>query len=256
LGFNVTVTLILADDQPIILYGLEQLFAGEQDFHVLVSCATDGETLKAVRRHRPGVLVLGLPLPAKDGLTVLRKLRAEGLPTRVVVFSPALDEAQVVEAIHLGARGVVLKEMAPKLLVQCIRKVHAGGEWLETRSVACLLRTIRQREIKAQGHDGMLTRRELEVVHLVARGLRNQTIGKRLSISEGTVKLHVHHIYAKLKLTSRVALLLHAREKGWVQTRSVSRHFDEADEPERALNQGDLRPRTGGGRASEATKPL
>jgi DNA-binding NarL/FixJ family response regulator len=155
----VSVTLVLADDQPIILYGLEQLFAREQDFHVLVSCATCEETMKAVRRHRPAVLVLGLPLPAKDGLTVLRQLRAERLQTRVVVFSTGLNEAQVVEAIHLGARGVVLKEMAPKLLVQCIRKVHAGGEWLETRSVARLLRGIRQREVKAQGDGGVLTRR-------------------------------------------------------------------------------------------------
>jgi DNA-binding NarL/FixJ family response regulator len=220
----VSVTLVLADDQPIILYGLEQLFARERDFRVLASGATGEETLKAVRRHRPAVLVLGLPLPAKDSLTVLRKLRAEGLSSRVVVFSPALDEAQVMEAIHLGARGVVLKDMAPKLLVQCIRKVHAGGEWIETRSVACLLRRIRQRQIKAQGDGGALTQRELEVVHLVARGFRNQAIGKRLSIAEGTVKLHVHHIYAKLKVTSRVALLLHAREKGWVQTRSASRH--------------------------------
>jgi len=219
----VSVTLVLADDQPIILYGLEQLFAREQDFHVLVSCATGEETVKAVRRHRPAVLVLGLRLPTKDGLTVLRELRAEGLPTRVVVFSPALDEEQIVEAIHLGARGVVLKDMAPKLLVQCIRKVHAGGEWLEMRSVARLLGRLRQREIKAQGAGAVLTRRELEVVHLVARGLSNKAIGKRLSIGEGTVKVHVHHIYAKLKLTSRVALLLHARENGWVQTRSASR---------------------------------
>ena len=211
-----SVTLVLADDQPIILYGLEQLFAREQDFHVAGSCATGEETLKAVRRHRPAVLVLGLRLLAKDGLTVLRELRAEGLPTRVVVFSLALDEEQVVEALHLGARGVVLKDMAPKLLVQCIRKVHAGGEWLKTRSVARLLGRIRQREIKAQGDGGVLTRRELEVVHMVARGLSNQAIGKRLSIGEGTVKVHVHHIYRKLKVPSRVALLLHARTKGWV----------------------------------------
>jgi two-component system, NarL family, nitrate/nitrite response regulator NarL len=180
----------------------------------VVSCATGEETLKAVRTHQPAVLVLGLRLLAKDGLTVLSELRAEGLPTRVVVFSLALDEEQVVEAIHLGARGVVLKDMAPKLLVQCIRKVHAGGEWLERRSVARLLGRIRQRE--TQGDGGVLTRRELEVVHMVARGLSNQAIGKRLSIGEGTVKVHVHHIYAKLKVPSRVALLLHAQTKGWV----------------------------------------
>jgi two-component system nitrate/nitrite response regulator NarL len=216
-----SVTLVLADDQPIILYGLEQLFARERDFHVLASCVTGGETLEAVRGQRPAVLVLGLHLSAKDGLTVLRELRAEGLPTRVVVFSTGLDEDQIVEAIHLDARGVVLKEMAPKLLVQCIRKVHAGGEWLETRSVVRLLgrirqRRIRQRDIKAQGDGGVLTRREIEILHMVARGLSNQAIGNRLSIGEGTVKVHVHHIYAKLKVTSRVALLLCAREKGWV----------------------------------------
>ncbi|MGH8594759.1 MAG: response regulator [Gammaproteobacteria bacterium] len=211
-----SVTLVLADDQPIILYGLEQLFAGEQDFHVLVSCATGEQTLEAVCRHRPAVLVVGLRFPAKDGLTVLRELRAARLPTRVVVFSAALDEEQVLDAIHLGARGVVLKDMAPKLLVQCIRKVHAGGEWLETRSVARLLGRIRQREIKAQEEGGVLTGRELEVVHMVAQGLSNQAIGKRLSIGEGTVKVHVHHIYEKLKVPSRVALLLHAQTKGWV----------------------------------------
>ena len=217
-----SVTLVLADDQPIILYGLEQLFAREQDFHVLASCATGEETLKALRRHQPAVLVLGLRLPANGGLTILRELRAEGMPTRVVVFSPALDEEQVFEAVRLGARGVVLKEMAPKLLVQCIRKVHAGGEWLETRLVAHLLGRIRHRETR--GDRGMLTRREIEVVQLVARGLNNKAIGKRLSIAEGTVKQHVHNIYAKLKVTSRVTLLLHAREKGWVHTRSASRH--------------------------------
>jgi len=209
-----SVTLVLADNQPIILYGLEQLFAREQDFHVLASCGAGEGTLEAVRGHRPAVLVLGLGLSA--GLTVLRELRAEGLQTRVVVFSTGLDEGRLVEAIHLGARGVVLKEMAPKFLVQCIRKVHAGGEWLETRSVGRLLGRIRQREIKAQGDGGVLTRREIEIVPMVAGGLSNQAIGKRLSIGEGTVKAHVHHIYAKLKVASRVALLLYAREKGWV----------------------------------------
>jgi DNA-binding NarL/FixJ family response regulator len=152
--------------------------------------------------------------PRKRRLTVLLELRAEGLPTPVVVFSSALKDELVVQAVHLGARGVVLKEMAPKLLVQCIRKVHAGGEWIEMRSVGRLLGRIRQRE--TQGDGGVLGRRELEIVHMVARSLSNQAIGKRLSIGEGTVKVYVHHIYAKLKVASRVALLLHAREKGWV----------------------------------------
>jgi two-component system, NarL family, nitrate/nitrite response regulator NarL len=102
---------------------------------------------------------------------VLRELRAEGLPTRVVVFSSALKDELVVEAIHLGARGVVLKQMAPKLLVQCIRKVHAGGEWFETRSVSRILGEIRQRNTKTH-RGGELTAREREIVSTVAWGLR------------------------------------------------------------------------------------
>ena len=207
-----SVTLVLADDQPIILYGLEQLFAREEDFHVLASCATGEETLEAVRGHRPAVLVLGLRLPAKDGLTVLRELRAEGLPTRVVVFSSALKDELVVEAIHLGARGVILKEMAPRLLVQCIRKVHAGGEWFETRSVSRILGEIRQHNTKTHGA-GELTAREGEIVSMVARGLSNREIAERLSIGVGTVKVHLHNVYVKLKVTNRGALFLRAREK-------------------------------------------
>jgi DNA-binding NarL/FixJ family response regulator len=219
------ITLVLANHQPIVLHGLKDVFAREQDFFVLASHANSAETLEAVRRHRPAILVLGLSPPTTDGLTLLRKMQEENLPTRAVVFAcGAIDEQEIVEAIRLGARGVVLKEMAPGLLLQCVRKVHAGGEWIETRSVTRLLGRIRQREIKAQEDDAVLTRRELEVMRLVARGLSNKAIGKRLSIGEGTVKTHVHHIYAKLKVTSRVALLLHAREKGWVQTRSASRH--------------------------------
>ena len=210
-----SVTLVLADDQPIILYGLEQLFAREQDFHVLGSCATGGETLEAVRVHRPAVLVLGLRLPAKDGLTVLRELRAEGLPTRVVVFWSALKDELVVEAIHLGARGVVLKEMAAKLLVQCIRKVHAGGEWFETRSMSRILGEIRQRNTKTH-RGGELTAREREIVSTVGWGLKNHEIAERLSIGVGTVKVHLHNIYAKLEVTNRVALFLRARERGYV----------------------------------------
>jgi two-component system nitrate/nitrite response regulator NarL len=157
----------------------------------------------------------GLGLPAKDGLTVLRELQAEGLPTRVVVFSSALKDELVVEAIHLGARGVVLKEMAPKLLVQCIRKVHGGGEWFETRSVSRILGEIRQRNTKTHGN-GELTAREREIVSTVGWGLRNHEIAERLSIGVGTVKVHLHNIYAKLEVTNRVALFLRARERGEV----------------------------------------
>lgn len=111
---------------------------------------------------------------------------------------------------------MVLKELAPKLLVQCIRKVHGGGEWFETRSIGRLMGKIRQRNGELTRGNGLLTSREIEIMRIVAEGLSNQGIGQRLSIHEGTVKVHVHHIYEKLQVTSRVALLRHAQGKGWV----------------------------------------
>jgi DNA-binding NarL/FixJ family response regulator len=127
-----------------------------------------------------------------------------------------LDEDEVLEAIRLGVRGVVLKEMAPRLLVQCLRKVHAGGEWLEKHSVGRALEKILQHEAGAQQLARILTARELEITRLVASGLRNREIAQQLSLSEGTVKLHLHNIYKKLKVDSRLALTLHVQGKGLV----------------------------------------
>ncbi|MGH8567030.1 MAG: response regulator [Gammaproteobacteria bacterium] len=203
------ITLVLADDHPLILAGLKQLLAQEPDFRVLAECATGEEAVNAVRQHRPAVLVLDLRLSGKDGLSVLRELREEdGLPTRVVVLTAALDEGQLVEALHLGARGVVLKEMAPRFLLQCLRKVHAGGQWYEMRSLGRLTGLA--------GRAEALTRREMEIVRRVAQGLNNRAIAESLAIGEGTVKVHLHRIYEKLKVRNRVEVLLHAREKGWV----------------------------------------
>ena len=209
------ITLVLANHQPIVLDGLTQLFARDQDFFVLASHTNSAETLESVRRHRPAVLVLGISPPATDGLTVLREMQEENLPTRAVVFTGGINEQEIVEAIRLGARGVVLKEMAPRLLLQCVRKVHAGGEWFETRSIGHLVGRMRQGDATGNRAEA-LTRREIEVVQRVAQGLNNQAIAQSLSISKGTVKVHLHRIYGKLRVTNRVELLLHTREKGWV----------------------------------------
>lgn len=208
------ITLVLADHQPIALHGLTHLFAREQDFFVLASHANSAETLEAVRRHRPAVLVLGVGPPATESLTILREMQEENLPTRAVVFAGEIDEQEIGEAIRLGARGVVLKEMALRLLLQCIRKVHAGGEWFE-RSIGHLVGRIRQGDATRNRAEA-LTRREIEVMQRVAQGLNNQAIAQSLSIGKGTVKVHLHRIYGKLKVRNRVELLLHAQEKGWV----------------------------------------
>lgn len=204
------IDLVIADDHPIVLNGLDELFRLQPDFRVVARCTDGDATLEAVRRHRPSVLVLDVRMPGKDGLAVLRQLKEETLPTRVVLLTAALDEDEVLDAIRLGVRGVVLKEMAPQMLVQCVREVHAGGQWLDRRSVVrALERVVRRGELSTT-----LTPREAEITRMVAGGLRNKEIAARLGIVEGTVKLHLHNIYEKLGLDGRLELMVYVRDHG------------------------------------------
>lgn len=210
------IRLVLADDHPLVLDGLTQLFASESDCAVAARC-TDGEqAIAATLDHRPDILVLDLRMPGKDGLAVLRELSGQQLGVRVVLLTAAVDDDEVLEAIRLGVRGVVLKEAAPQMLLQCVRRVYAGGQWLEAQSVGRALEKILKREAGRQQLASLLTPREIELVRLAAGGLSNREIADRLHITEGTVKVHLHRIYEKTEVKSRVALTLYAQEKGLV----------------------------------------
>jgi DNA-binding NarL/FixJ family response regulator len=169
-----------------------------------------------VRQLRPDILILDILMPRKDGLAVLRELRQVELPTRVILLTAAIDEDKLLEAMRLGVGGVVLKEMAVPLLIQCVRKVYAGDRWLEKHSIGRAMEKMLRREAGMREVAQLLTSRELEIVRLAASGLRNKEIADKLAISEGTVKIHLHKTYEKLHVDSRVALLLYAQAKGLV----------------------------------------
>jgi DNA-binding NarL/FixJ family response regulator len=210
------IRLVLADDHPLILNGLENLFRPEKDLEVLARCTDGVEALQAVRKHRPDILVLDIRMPGKDGLEVAREMRKGKLSTRIVLLTAVLDERELLEAIKLGVQGIVLKEMAPSMLLSCIRKVHAGEQWIELRSAAQALEKMLRREAGTREIAAKLTPQELTIVRMVAGGLRNKEIADKIHISEGTVKVHLHNIYEKLHVNSRLALLRYAQEKGLV----------------------------------------
>jgi len=210
------IRLIVADDHPLVLDGVENLFRLEEDFQLLARCTDGIETLKAVRQHRPDVVILDIRMPGKDGLTIAREMLAEKLPTRVVLLTAELEDDQLLEAIRSGVRGIVLKEMAPQLLVQCVRKVHAGEQWLDRRSTMVNLEKMLRREAAAREIATLITPREINILKMVAQGLKNKEIASSLFISEGTVKVHLHNICEKLHLKGRLALLHYAREKGLI----------------------------------------
>ena len=206
------ITLVVADDHPIVLSGLKTLFAVESDLKVLAWCDHGSDVVAAVRKHKPDVLVLDLRMPDADGLTVLAELEELKAPTKVVLLTAEVTEDDMLEATRLGVRGFVLKETAPNLLVKCIHKVAAGGRWLETRTAALALEKAAKRDLAYRDLRERLTQRELEIVRAVTDGLRNKEIADQLRISEGTVKMHLHNIYEKLSVRSRMQLSIYARE--------------------------------------------
>ena len=205
------ISLVLLDDHPMVVGGLKQLLHSEPDFEVLATCGTAADGLSAVQSLRPDVLVLDLNLPDQDGLSVLRRLDPSH-PPAVVVLTASHDEDELLDAARLGARGIVLKAMAPRALEDCIRTVHAGGQQLFVDGVD-LGKRLAERQTAELELGRLLTPRELEIVRLIAARFDNQEIAERLAISVGTVKIHLHHIYDKLQLGGRHELQLYLRNK-------------------------------------------
>lgn len=220
-----SIDLVLADAHPVILHGLESLFHPERDLRVIASCADGSSALCAVRKHRPDILVLDLRMPHMDGLAVLRQVREESLTTRVVLFTTSISDDEVLQAFRWDVNGIVLKTMAPHLIVQCVRKVHTGESWLETCSIKRALDTIARQGAATRKVGELLTSREITIAQMVADGLRNRDIADKLFIAEGTVKVHLHNVYHKLDLSGRAELTLYAHESGIVKRREPSPEY-------------------------------
>jgi DNA-binding NarL/FixJ family response regulator len=208
------IRLVVADDHAVVLKGLEALLALEPDLTVVATCTNGNMALDAVQKHRPDILLLDLAMPGLDGLGVLSALKKESDPTRVIMLTATIEDDEVLEAMRLGVAGVFLKELPPHLLLECIRKVHAGEQWIEKQSAARALERMLRREVREREVSRVLTPRELEIVRMVAQGMRTGAIATQLNVAEGTVKTHLHNIYDKLKLDGRVGLMLFAREEG------------------------------------------
>jgi DNA-binding NarL/FixJ family response regulator len=212
----VKIRIVLVDDHPIVLQGLQHLFERQEDFAVVACCPDADSALESVRTQRPDVLVLDLRMPGRNGIDVLRAINSESIPCRTVLLTAAVSEDQVLEAVRLGAAGLVLKESPPETLLSCVRRVHRGEQWIDRDTVTRAFRTVLDREAAQKEASQTLTPREIEIVRMVARGLRNRAIAERLSISEGTVKVHLHNIYEKFGVDGRLELVLVAQQKALI----------------------------------------
>jgi len=162
------------------------------------------------------VLILDLRMPLLDGLAVLRELAAHQSRTRVVSLTAEAKDEELVELMKLGVAGIVLKDSDWSQLVQCVRRVHAGEQWIDQRCAQRALGRVLRRQSGMEEAGRVLTPRELEIVGLVAGGMRNEEIADRLCIAIGTVKIHLHRIYEKLEISDRRALTLYARSRSLI----------------------------------------
>ena len=208
--------ILIADDHPIFRDGLKRLLESEPDFKVVGEACDGVEAVKLVRQLKPEILLLDLAMPRRPGLEALREMNsgAAASSVRVILLTAAAEKDQIVEALQLGARGVVLKDSATQILLKSIRAVMNGEYWVGRESVANLVQYLRTL-VDSSSHESRkkrygLTPREFEVISAVVAGYANKEIAEYFKISEDTVKHHLSNIFDKVGVSTRLELALFA----------------------------------------------
>jgi two-component system, NarL family, nitrate/nitrite response regulator NarL len=208
------VRIVLADDHPIFRDGLRRLLEAEHDLVVIGEASNADEALSLTRSLEPDILLLDLAMPRASGLEALRALADHPTTTRVILLTAAIEKVDIVKALQLGARGLVLKESATALLMKAIRTVMSGEFWVGRENVSDLvvaLRALGADSERPESHKNFgLTDRELQITGLVVAAAGNKEIAEKLGISEKTVKHHLTNIFDKLGVSSRLELALFA----------------------------------------------
>jgi len=207
-------TIVVIDDHPLFRKGAADLIAMHPSLRI-VGEASDGEQgLAVVLEQRPDMVLLDLNMKGIDGLQTLKAMKAADLDCRVIILTVSDSEEDVVAALRAGADGYLLKDMEPEELLGTVLAA-AQGQFVIGDSVAALIaRALREEAKPRSPEDAGLTDREMQILGLIADGLSNKLIARRLNITEGTVKVHVKHLLKKLNLRSRVEAAVWAVKRG------------------------------------------
>ncbi len=204
------ITLVIADDHPVVRDGLRGMLASQPDFELVGEAVDGAEAIRLVGELCPRVALIDLRMPRMDGVPAIQAITARYPGTHVLVLTTYDSDADILRAIEAGATGYLLKDTPREELLEAIRSAAQGKSYLSPVVATRLVRQIRRPE------EAPLSERELEVLRLVAEGSSNKEIAHRLHISETTVKTHLLHIFAKLDVSDRTQAVTVAIQRGIV----------------------------------------
>lgn len=216
------ISVLIVDDQALVRRGFRLILEIEQDLEVIGEAADGDEAVALCRELHPDVVLMDVRMPGLDGIEATRRIVADGAraATRVVMLTTFDMDQYVYEALQAGASGFLLKDVEPELLVAGIHAVHAGDSLLAPsvtrRMIESFLTSSPVRDPQAHATLESLTKREREILLMLARGQTNAEIARDLCVSETTVKTHVGRILMKLELRDRVQVVIYAYESGLV----------------------------------------